>query len=132
MDTCIGSEEEVAKDKDWTVVLLLDHIRSQKHYIKLLERWTHQLQLAGMLLLGRSILVILHGDKLKIKVNHRDRPSSSSSDVSYTLGGPSVCVLYIYILYLILLNILRHYSRRRSSGLSFLRAVFVCISGCLQ
>lgn len=126
MDTCFGSEEEVATEKDWTVVLLLDHIRSQKHYIKLLERWTHQLQLAGMLLLGRSILVILHGDKLKIKVNHRDRPSSSS-DVSYTLGGPCVCVQY-----LILLNILRHYSRCRSSGLSFLRAVFVCVSGCLQ
>lgn len=61
-------EEQVDKEREWTVVLLLDHIRSRKHYIKLLERWTHQLQLFGMLLLGQSILVILHGDKPKIKV----------------------------------------------------------------
>lgn len=66
--SCKKEEEQVDKEREWTVVLLLDHIRSQKHYIKLLERWTHQLQLFGMLLLGRSILVILHGDKPKIKV----------------------------------------------------------------
>lgn len=71
MDRCSGEkeEEEVGKEKEWTVVLLLDHIRSRKHYTKLLERWTQQLQLSGMLLLGRSILVLLHGDKLKIKVH---------------------------------------------------------------
>lgn len=70
LDINSGKEEEkqVDKEKEWTVVLLLDHIRSRKHYIKLLERWTRQLQLFGMLLLGRSILVILHGDKPKIKV----------------------------------------------------------------
>ena len=70
MDKCSGKQEEekVDKEKEWTVVLLLDHIRSRKHYIKLLERWTNQLHLFGMLLLGRSILVILHGDKPKIKV----------------------------------------------------------------
>lgn len=66
--SCKKEEEQVDKGREWTVVLLLDHIRSQKHYIKLLERWTHQLQLFGMLLLGRSILVILIGDKPKIKV----------------------------------------------------------------
>ncbi|CAF95494.1 unnamed protein product [Tetraodon nigroviridis] len=69
LDINSGKEEEkqVDKEKEWTVVLLLDHIRSRKHYIKLLERWTRQLQLFGMLLLGRSILVMLHGDKPKIK-----------------------------------------------------------------
>lgn len=61
-------EEKVDKEREWTIVLLLDHIRSRKRYIKLLECWTHQLQLFGVLLLGRSILVILHGHKPKIKV----------------------------------------------------------------
>lgn len=56
------------EEEKQTAVLLLDHIRSRNHYIKLLERWTQQLQLSGMLLLGRSILVILHGDSLNIKV----------------------------------------------------------------
>lgn len=66
-----GEQEEVKdkeKDKEWTMVLLLDHIRSQNHYIKLLERWTQQLQLTGRLLLGRSILVILQGTRPNIKV----------------------------------------------------------------
>uniref|UniRef100_A0A3B5JX54 RWD domain-containing protein 3 n=1 Tax=Takifugu rubripes TaxID=31033 RepID=A0A3B5JX54_TAKRU len=52
---------------DRTVVLLLDHIRDRRRYIKLLERWTHQLQLSGMLFLGRSILLILQGDRLQVK-----------------------------------------------------------------
>lgn len=70
LDKSSGKKEEEQVDKEikWTVVLSLDHIRSRKYYIKLLERWTHQLQLFGMLLLGRSILVLLHGDKPKIKV----------------------------------------------------------------
>uniref|UniRef100_A0A674NX76 RWD domain-containing protein 3 n=1 Tax=Takifugu rubripes TaxID=31033 RepID=A0A674NX76_TAKRU len=37
-------------------VLLLDHIRDRRRYIKLLERWTHQL-----------ILLILQGDRLQVK-----------------------------------------------------------------
>lgn len=69
---CRGGEEEEVKEKEkeeeWTAVLLLDHIRSRNHYIKLLERWTQQLQLNGTLLLGRSILVILQGDRPNIKV----------------------------------------------------------------
>lgn len=67
-----GGEKEEVKDKDkdeeWTAVLLLDHIRSRNHYIKLLECWTQQLQLTGRLLLGRSILVILQGARPNIKV----------------------------------------------------------------
>uniref|UniRef100_A0A674MTN0 RWD domain-containing protein 3 n=1 Tax=Takifugu rubripes TaxID=31033 RepID=A0A674MTN0_TAKRU len=63
-----GCCSEAAPDPDRTVVLLLDHIRDRRRYIKLLERWTHQLQLSGMLFLGRSILLILQGDRLQVKV----------------------------------------------------------------
>ncbi|XP_029001222.1 RWD domain-containing protein 3 isoform X2 [Betta splendens] len=58
---------EQRDEEEWTSVLLLDHIRSRNHYIRLLERWTHQLQLTGRLLLGRSILVILQGARPDIK-----------------------------------------------------------------
>ncbi|TNM90526.1 RWD domain-containing protein 3 [Takifugu flavidus] len=67
MDTCAGRDAEAARDPDRTVVLLLDHIRDRRRYIKLLERWAHQLQLSGMLFLGRSILLILQGDRLQVK-----------------------------------------------------------------
>lgn len=90
LDECNGKkeEEQVDKEKEWTVVLLLDHIRSRKHYIKLLERWTHQLQLFGMLLLGQSILVILHGGKPKIKVK-------ATQSVLYNMSAQFVlCSLY--------------------------------------
>ncbi|XP_070763575.1 RWD domain-containing protein 3 isoform X2 [Enoplosus armatus] len=63
-------EEEVKereKEEEWTAVLSLDHIRSRNRYIGLLERWTQQLQLTGILLLGRSILVILQGARPNIK-----------------------------------------------------------------
>lgn len=69
-EDCRGVEEaveETEKDEEWTAVLLLDHIRSQNRYIGLLERWSHQLQLTGTLLLGQSILVILQGSKPNIK-----------------------------------------------------------------
>ncbi|XP_033481297.1 RWD domain-containing protein 3 isoform X1 [Epinephelus lanceolatus] len=70
-DGCRGAEEDVKKEREkeeeWMAVLLLDHIRSRNRYISLLERWTQQLQLTGRLLLGRSILVILQGDRANIK-----------------------------------------------------------------
>ncbi|CAJ1048585.1 RWD domain-containing protein 3 [Xyrichtys novacula] len=69
---CRQGDEEVKrieKEEEWTAVLSLDHIRSQNRYIGLLERWSQQLQLAGRLLLGRSILVILQGAKPNIKVS---------------------------------------------------------------
>lgn len=89
MNKCSGKkeEEEVDKEKEWTAVLSLDHIRSQKHYIKLLERWTQQLQLSGMLLLGRSILVLLHGDKLQIKVHF-----STTSVLFSTTAPGDICL----------------------------------------
>ncbi|XP_056284499.1 RWD domain-containing protein 3 [Pseudoliparis swirei] len=58
---------EREKEEEWTAVLSLDHIRSQNRYTSLLQRWTQQLQLAGRLLLGRSILVILQGARPNIK-----------------------------------------------------------------
>ncbi|KAM3865654.1 RWD domain-containing protein 3 [Diretmus argenteus] len=66
-----GSEEEVKEggggEEDWTAVLLLDHIRSRRRYVRLLERWTQQLQLSGRLLLGRPILVLLRGSRVNVK-----------------------------------------------------------------
>uniref|UniRef100_UPI0037E7CE11 RWD domain-containing protein 3 n=1 Tax=Semicossyphus pulcher TaxID=241346 RepID=UPI0037E7CE11 len=69
-EECKGGEEEEKereKEEEWIAVLSLDHIRSRKRYIGLLERWSQQLQLTGRLLLGRSILVILQGDRANIK-----------------------------------------------------------------
>ncbi|XP_071380759.1 RWD domain-containing protein 3 [Centroberyx affinis] len=62
-----GGEEEEEEGEEWTAVLLLDHIRSRNRYVKLLERWTQQLQLTGRLLLGRPILVLLQGARPNIK-----------------------------------------------------------------
>ncbi|XP_070689748.1 RWD domain-containing protein 3 isoform X1 [Pempheris klunzingeri] len=69
-EDCRGVEEEVKEreeEEEWTAVLSLDHIRSLKRYVSLLERWTQQLQLTGRLLLGRSILIILQGARPSIK-----------------------------------------------------------------
>lgn len=67
-----GAESEVRPDQDqdpsqWVSVLSLDHIRSRNRYVSLLERWSKQLQLTGRLILGRNILVLLHGNRASIK-----------------------------------------------------------------
>ncbi|XP_076011958.1 RWD domain-containing protein 3 [Genypterus blacodes] len=62
-----GEVPETETDAEWTAVLLLDHIRSQNRYVRLLERWTQQLQLTGRLLLGQYILIVLQGDRQHIK-----------------------------------------------------------------
>ena len=70
-EDCRGGEDDVKereREETWTAVLSLDHIRSRNRYVGLLERWTQQLQLAGGLLLGQSILVILQGARPDIKV----------------------------------------------------------------
>ncbi|XP_013876638.1 RWD domain-containing protein 3 isoform X2 [Austrofundulus limnaeus] len=59
--------KESERVEEWTEVLLLDHIRSRNRYIGLLEHWSQQLQLAGRLLLGQNILVILQGERRNIK-----------------------------------------------------------------
>nr|XP_020469352.1 RWD domain-containing protein 3 [Monopterus albus] len=68
-EECTGGEKEVKQreEEEWTAVLLLDHIRSRNRYVGRLEQWTQQLQLAGRLLLGRSILIILQGARADIK-----------------------------------------------------------------
>lgn len=65
-----GTDEvkETEKEEEWTAVLLLDHIRSQNRYIRLLERWSQQLQLTGRLLLGQDILIVLQGTRNSVKV----------------------------------------------------------------
>lgn len=69
MDTCAGAGQQGDKDGGRALVLLLDHIRARRPYMRLLERWTRRLQLSGMLLLGRRTLVILQGDHLGLKVD---------------------------------------------------------------
>ncbi|XP_020510149.2 RWD domain-containing protein 3 [Labrus bergylta] len=69
-EECRGGEQEVNvtdQGEMWTAVLSLDHIRSRNRYVGLLERWSQQLQLTGRVLLGRSILVILQGERANIK-----------------------------------------------------------------
>lgn len=69
-ENCRKGEEAVKpieKESEWTVVLLLDHMRSWNRYIGLLECWSQQLQLTGTLLLGLHILVVLWGARHNIK-----------------------------------------------------------------
>uniref|UniRef100_A0A3P9QFF4 RWD domain-containing protein 3 n=1 Tax=Poecilia reticulata TaxID=8081 RepID=A0A3P9QFF4_POERE len=56
-----------SRNQEWTAVLLLDHIRSRNRYIRLLERWSQQLQLTCRLLLGPNPLIILLGERPNIK-----------------------------------------------------------------
>ncbi|XP_008403261.1 RWD domain-containing protein 3 isoform X3 [Poecilia reticulata] len=64
-----GEQDGTGKDnqQEWTAVLLLDHIRSRNRYIRLLERWSQQLQLTCRLLLGPNPLIILLGERPNIK-----------------------------------------------------------------
>ncbi|XP_035483902.2 RWD domain-containing protein 3 isoform X1 [Scophthalmus maximus] len=65
-----GREEEVTEgggDERWAAALLLDHIRSRRRYVGLLQRWSLQLQLPGALLLGPRILVVLRGARPDVK-----------------------------------------------------------------
>ncbi|XP_029947949.1 RWD domain-containing protein 3 isoform X2 [Salarias fasciatus] len=67
---CRGAVEAMKpreQDDEWTAVLLLDHMRARNRYVGLLERWSQQLQLAGALLLGQRILVILQGARHSVK-----------------------------------------------------------------
>lgn len=60
-------QDKVQDQEQWVSVLSLDHIRSRNRYVSLLERWSKQLQLTGRLILGRNILVLLHGTRASIK-----------------------------------------------------------------
>lgn len=102
---CRGGEEEEVKEKEkkeeWTAVLLLDHIRSRNHYIKLLERWTQQLQLNGTLLLGRSILVILQGDRPNIKVTHYISNMAPHKVLQTVLLSCMSCIKYVHAVHIL-------------------------------
>ncbi|KAJ3595310.1 hypothetical protein NHX12_004614 [Muraenolepis orangiensis] len=60
-------QAEDAEGEEWASVLLLDHMRSRGRYVKLLARWTEQLQLSTTLLSGPWILILLRGARRDIK-----------------------------------------------------------------
>ncbi|ETE71148.1 RWD domain-containing protein 3, partial [Ophiophagus hannah] len=57
-------------DDIWTVLVHLDHMRAKGKYIKMVEKWCRDLDLAGRLMfMGKMILILLQGDKQNIKVH---------------------------------------------------------------
>uniref|UniRef100_A0A8C5WYH6 RWD domain-containing protein 3 n=1 Tax=Laticauda laticaudata TaxID=8630 RepID=A0A8C5WYH6_LATLA len=62
---------KIPEDDDiWTVLLHLDHMRAKGKYIKTVEKWCRDLDLAGRLMfMGKMILILLQGDKQNIKVH---------------------------------------------------------------
>ncbi|XP_026527640.1 RWD domain-containing protein 3 isoform X2 [Notechis scutatus] len=60
---------KIPEDNDiWTVLLHLDHMRAKGKYIKMVEKWCRDLDLAGRLMfMGKMILILLQGDKQNIK-----------------------------------------------------------------
>uniref|UniRef100_A0A8C6VAE9 RWD domain-containing protein 3 n=1 Tax=Naja naja TaxID=35670 RepID=A0A8C6VAE9_NAJNA len=69
---CDGQSTQSVKtpedDDIWTVLLHLDHMRAKGKYIKMVEKWCRDLDLAGRLMfMGRMILILLQGDQQNIK-----------------------------------------------------------------
>lgn len=65
----IPSVKTPEDDDVWTVLLHLDHMRAKGKYIKMVEKWCRDLDLAGRLMfMGKMILILLQGDKRNIKV----------------------------------------------------------------
>ncbi|XP_062338405.1 RWD domain-containing protein 3 [Osmerus eperlanus] len=62
-------EEERRREEcaGWTALLLVDHMRSRVRYVKMIRRWSSELQLVGRLFLGPLILVLLQGPHANIK-----------------------------------------------------------------
>ncbi|XP_046883393.1 RWD domain-containing protein 3 [Hypomesus transpacificus] len=62
-------EEERRREEGagWTALLLVDHMRSRERYVKMIRRWSSELQLVGRLFLGPLILVLLQGPHANIK-----------------------------------------------------------------
>ncbi|KAM8888021.1 RWD domain-containing protein 3 [Synchiropus picturatus] len=63
----VGPSQSAEEEQRWAAVLMLDHIRSLKRYVRLLERWTQQLQLTVRLLQGPRILLLLLGSRTSVK-----------------------------------------------------------------
>lgn len=113
-EDCRGAEEEVKEgdeEEEWTAVLSLDHIRSLNRYVSLLERWARQLQLAGRLLLGRSILVILQGARPNIKVPKTHMFNTASHSLTDRTTSSVRLVYNVYSTYTlcITLTLTHHY-----------------------
>ncbi|XP_031431130.1 RWD domain-containing protein 3 isoform X3 [Clupea harengus] len=51
----------------WVALLHLDHMRAKTKYVKLIEKFTSELDLTGRLFLGRIILILLQGARENIK-----------------------------------------------------------------
>uniref|UniRef100_A0A6I8PGE7 RWD domain-containing protein 3 n=1 Tax=Ornithorhynchus anatinus TaxID=9258 RepID=A0A6I8PGE7_ORNAN len=63
------SPTDATADPQPSVVLLrLDHMRAKAKYVKMVEKWASDLRLTGRLMfLGKTILILLQGDKNSIK-----------------------------------------------------------------
>ncbi|KAI1883093.1 hypothetical protein AGOR_G00241690 [Albula goreensis] len=63
------TEDEVPQVNSqlWMALLLLDHMRAKAKYIKIIEKWTSELELTGRLLMGKLILILLQGTRKSIK-----------------------------------------------------------------
>ncbi|KAL4635926.1 RWD domain-containing protein 3 isoform X2 [Arapaima gigas] len=63
----LGLSKLHGSDTTWTILLLIDHMRAKSKYIKVIEKWTQDLELTGRLFLGKLILVLLQGTRRSIK-----------------------------------------------------------------
>ncbi|XP_064625476.1 RWD domain-containing protein 3-like [Lineus longissimus] len=56
------------EEDPWTFLLLLDHMRAKKKYVKTIQKWTKDLELNGRLIFeGKLILILLQGKLENIK-----------------------------------------------------------------
>ncbi|XP_030631831.1 RWD domain-containing protein 3 [Chanos chanos] len=63
----VQNEQEADVEGTWMALLHLDHMRSKTKYIKLIEKWTSDLELTGRLYTGKLILILLQGARRNIK-----------------------------------------------------------------
>ncbi|XP_062873019.1 RWD domain-containing protein 3 isoform X2 [Trichomycterus rosablanca] len=54
-------------EETWITLLHLDHMRSKARYVRLIEKWTSELDLTGRLFMGKPTLILLQGTKKSIK-----------------------------------------------------------------
>ncbi|KAG5275811.1 hypothetical protein AALO_G00124830 [Alosa alosa] len=51
----------------WVALLHLDHMRAKTKYVRIIEKFTSELDLTGRLFMGRVILIMLQGTRKNIK-----------------------------------------------------------------
>ncbi|XP_006977906.2 RWD domain-containing protein 3 [Peromyscus maniculatus bairdii] len=67
-EKCPGPESPAVDDGLWMTLLHLDHMRARTRYVKTVEKWASELRLTGRLMFaGRTILLLLQGDRSSIK-----------------------------------------------------------------